>query len=301
MIAPIRTNGSSPPGNEEVARRLAEVADRLEVEQDNPFRIQAYRNAVATLRGLDRPVSEILAEEGTAGLRRLPGIGQGLARTIEQLVNSGELSLLDELRGRDSPEGLLATVPGVGQKLAERIHRELGVNSLEDLEAAAEDGRLATIPGMGPRRLRGILDALAGRFFRRRPVAGKPADKSVPVAELLEVDAIYRRRAEEGSLPRIAPKRFNPTGEAWLPVLRLKRGGRRYRALFSNTSMAHRLGRTRDWVVIYVEENGRRQQWTVLTASAGKLKGKRIVRGRETESARFYEPREKKTNRRKEG
>jgi putative hydrolase len=70
--------------------------------------------------------------------------------------------------------------------------------------------------------------------------------------------------------------------------MRLRRGGRRYRVLFSNTSQAHRLGRTCDWVVIYSSQDGKTQQWTVMTGTAGAFKGRRIVRGREKECSRFY-------------
>jgi DNA polymerase/3'-5' exonuclease PolX len=213
MIAPIQSTPPLPMSNEEIARRLSEIADRLEAEHDNPYRIQSYRSAADTLRRLDRPAGAIVSEEGPKALQRLPGIGQGLARTIDQLVRTGELALLDELRNRDSPEGLLASVPGVGPKLARRIHEQLGVRTLEDLEAAAEDGRLAAVPGLGPRRLRGVRDSLAGRFARRRPRSPRPpVGEAVPVSELLAVDETYRRRAAEGTLPRIAPRRFNPTG-----------------------------------------------------------------------------------------
>jgi len=280
------SGGKPAPANEEVARRLDEVADYLEAEHDNPFRVRAYRTAADTVRRLDRPLSTVIGEEGTDGLRRLPGIGSALARAIDQLARTGELGLLDELRGRLSPEGLLATVPGVGPGLAHRIHEQLGVRSLEELEAAAHDGRLAEVPGLGPRRLRGIREALAGRFRQRRPVS--PSDASVSVEELLRVDALYREQTAAGALPRIAPRRFNPGGEAWLPVLRLRRGGRRFRALYSNTAQAHNLGKTRDWVVIYCDSGGERRQWTVVTAASGRLQGRRVVRGREEECARYY-------------
>jgi hypothetical protein len=107
------------------------------------------------------------------------------------------------------------------------------------------------------------------------------------VEELLDVDREYREKAEAGVLPRVAPRRFNPRREAWLPILHTYRDDQHYTALYSNTPRAHRLGTTRDWVVLYGD--GQPQgQWTVITARHGPLRGRRIVRGREAECTRHY-------------
>jgi putative hydrolase len=165
---------------------------------------------------------------------------------------------------------------------AERLHQELGIDTLEQLEAAAHDGRLATIAGFGTKRLAGIKDSLAHRLGRVR--AWPSALSNGPsVAELLDVDREYREKVAAGELPLIAPRRFNPTAEAWLPVLHTRRGRRRYTALFSNTARAHRAGKTRDWVVLYSDDGSREDQYTVITAMRGPLKGHRVVAGRETE------------------
>jgi hypothetical protein len=289
MIAPYQSEPAVglPLDNRQIADRLEEVAELLDERHDNPFRARAYRSAAETIRGLSHPVSEILKTAGWEGLTELPGVGSVLARVIEQLARTGELALLDELRGESDPEELLASVPGVGPGLARRIHDRLGVRTLEDLERAAHDGRLAEVPGLGPKRIQGIRETLAGRFNRRR-LPPSPLSPTPPVEELLEVDQTYRERAAAGVLHRIAPRRFNPAGEAWLPVLRLRRGPRVYRALYSNTAQAHRLGKTRDWVVLYVEKDGRRGRWTVVTASSGPMKGRRVVRGREAECMEYY-------------
>jgi DNA polymerase (family X) len=273
-----------PLDNRRIAGRLEEVAKWLEAKHDNQFRVNAYRAAADTVRHLDRPVADILHDEGADGLEALPTIGRSLARTIETLARTGELHLLDRLRGESDPVGLLADVSGVGPELAKRIYEQLHIATLEELEIAAHDGRLATVPGVGPKRLRGIRDALAGRLSRRRRPLERPAE-GPPVAELLEVDRLYRERAEAGLLRRTAPRRFNPEGAAWLPVMRLRRNGRRYAALYSNTALAHELGKTRDWVVIYCDDGGQRSQWTVVTAATGPCRGRRVVRGRERECA----------------
>ena len=296
--------------NEEIADVLARVADLLEAQDGQHFRVRAYRSAASTLRHLERPAAEILRDEGTAGLEALPGIGRSIAALVEEYVHNLRLGLLDRLEGQTAPEDLFTTLPGVGEELAARIHRELHVETLEELEVAAHDGRLACVSGLGPRRVRGIQDSLAAiltKSTRRRARRmrwleagrGEPArgaedagaetahvgDGAPPVALLLDVDAEYRKRAEAGELRTIAPRRFNPKGERWLPVLHTERDGWSFNALYSNTARAHELGRTRDWVVIYWEQDGHEDQCTVVTEYAGALAGQRVVRGREHECA----------------
>lgn len=105
---------------------------------------------------------------------------------------------------------------------------------------------------------------------------------------LLDVDREYRRKAEAGELRRIAPRRFNPEDEQWLPVMEGERDGWEMRPLFSNTRRAHELGKTRDWVVIYYDRDGEHGQCTVVTATSGPLEGERVVRGREAECREYY-------------
>lgn len=281
---------AAPATNAEIARVLEQIAELLDAQDANEYRVRAYRMAAETVRGMARPLSEILAEEGVAGLQRLPTIGLSIARAIEQLIDTGRLNLLERLRGATDPERVLATVPGIGPKLAARIHEELGVETLADLEQVAYDGRLARVSGFGERRVRGVRESLAGRLHRRPPPVryrAEPEDAPA-VDELLDVDAEYRRRARRRDLPRIAPRRFNPTGEAWLPVLHTTRGATHYTALYSNTARAHELGMIRDWVVIYRDDQDGNGQWTVITAQYGALRGRRIVRGREDECAAYY-------------
>ncbi|GAB4332422.1 MAG: helix-hairpin-helix domain-containing protein [Dehalococcoidia bacterium] len=273
--------------NNEIARAFDEVATLLEEQGANLFRIDAYRRGAYTLRHLDRPVEDILEREGLEGLQALPGIGEALARAIREYVTTGKLGMLERLRGEVEPQSLLASVPGIGKRLAERLHEELGIETLEELEAAAHDGRLERFNGFGPKRLAGIRAALAQRLGRYRRT--RPPHVAPPVDEILDVDREYRQRARAGKLRTIAPRRFNPSGEAWLPVLHTRRGDHEYTALFSNTERAHRLGRTRDWVVIYFDGGANEGQCTVVTAQRGPLKGKRVVRGREDECLAYYQ------------
>jgi hypothetical protein len=269
-----------------IARRLNDYATYLEGEESNVYRVRAYRRAAETVQALGRPVADLVAEQGRAGLEALPGIGASLAYTIEGLVRTGAFRTLRPEGGHIDPERLLTSLPGVGPQLAHLLHERLGISTLEELEQAAHAGRLAEV-GIGPKRRRGLIDALAGRLRRTRlpePIRGEP-----PVADLLAVDADYRRGAEGNQLPTIAPRRFNPGHEPWLPLFRADRNGWRFRALFSNTALAHRLGQTRDWVVIYFDDGMVSGQRTVVTETRGELRGRRVVRGRERECRDHYQ------------
>lgn len=275
------------PINMDIAARLEEVADILASQHANPYRVQAYRSAAATVRRCDQPMDEIVQRQGLDGLRELPGIGDSLSRSIHQMVVSGRLPMLDRLRGEHDPVETLMSVPGIGRRLAERLHTELGIDTLEELEAAACDNRLADLAGFGDKRITGIRESLATRLGRiRRQV--KPTGSEPAVSEILDVDREYRAMADRDVLPRIAPRRFNPQHEAWLPVLHTTRGERHYTVLFSNTEQAHRLDKTHDWVIVYGDGGRGERQYTVITAQRGPLEGRRIVRGRETECAAFY-------------
>jgi DNA polymerase (family X) len=267
--------------NEDVAGRLDEVAQLLATQGANPFRVGAFHRAANTLRRLPRPVSEILEREGIQGLESLPTIGPSIARAIRDLLEHGRLAMLERLRGESEPTRILASVPGIGRQLAERLFHDLGIEKLEELEAAAHDGRLEQVAGFGAKRLAGIRDSLAHRLQRVKPPA--TANHTLPsVEEILDVDREYREKAAAGQLMKIAPRRFNPSRVPWLPILHATRGRRHYTALFSNTALAHRLNRTDDWVVIYWDDGRGERQCTVVTDNRG-LRPRRMVRGRESE------------------
>jgi putative hydrolase len=286
-------NPSPPARNQQVAERLRQLADLLASQRANPFRVSAYRRAADTVAGLGRDVGEIAAAGGAEGLEELPGVGPSIASTIAELVRTGRSSQLERLRGSLDPEALFQSVPGIGPALARRIHDGLHVDTLEALEVAAHDGSLEAVPGVGPRRAAMVRSALAGMLARTRPPRAASAGGEEPgVALLLDVDREYREGAQAGRLPTIAPRRFNPDGEAWLPVLHTERGAWHFSALYSNTARAHELGRTRDWVVIYFAADGAHEgQRTVVTETTGTLAGLRVVRGLEAACRDFYRSR----------
>jgi DNA polymerase (family 10) len=283
------------PSNKDIAHILDRIADLLETQNANPFRIRSYRQGAESIRNWRKPVAKIVEQGDHESLKDIPNIGDSLAGVIEEVVQRGRSSLLSRLQGEVSPVDVFTQVPGIGKELAQRIADQLGIDTLEELELAAHDGRLEQVEGFGPQRaesvrvsLAGMLSGAAQRRIRRRDQSqeeeGRPSVKT-----LLEVDAEYRKKARAGELKKIAPKRFNPDHEAWLPILHTERGDWNFTALFSNTARAHELDKTHDWVVIYYDKPGTKEdQVTVVTGSQGDLKGKRVVRGRESETRRHY-------------
>jgi hypothetical protein len=269
--------------NGRTAQILLDCGELLRQQGANPFRVNAYRRAAETLRSLPVDVRDILRDEGTEGLIKLPFIGKGLADSIVEIVNTGRLSRLDRWRGEVDPEVLFQTIPGIGPSLARAIHDELHIDSLQALELAAHDGRLQTVRGVGPRRVEAISSNLASTLGR----AVVPRDqmgRRPTVEQLLQVDREYRDKAATGKLRKIAPKRFNPEGKSWLPILHTNQSNWHFTALYSNTARSHDLGKTHDWVVLYYYDDDHQEgQATVVTETHGPLKGMRVVRGREAE------------------
>ncbi len=279
------------PDNEQVAAWLRQVAELLHAQGANPFRVGAYRKAADSVEQYPGSLRELFAAKGLPGLDELPAVGPGIAAAIAEMVETGRWVQLERLRGSLDPALLFRTVPGIGPELARRIHDALGVDTLEALEAAAHDGRLEAVPGVGARRIATIRAALADILDRSRLRRRPPAESAPepPVDVLLDVDREYLEGARAGRLPTIAPRRFNPEHEAWLPVLHTARGNWHFTALFSNTAKAHELERTHDWVVLYFYDDHRAEnQRTVVTEHHGALAGRRVVRGREAECRAHY-------------
>ena len=276
--------------NSEIAEKLLEISNLLQRQNANIFRVDAYRRAASTVENLDRPISDIVDQKGFDGLTELPGIGEGIARSIYEYAATGRMSRLESLREGHDPIALFQQIPGVGNKLAQRITKILHIDTLEALEIAAHNGRLAKVPGFGVKKVSGVKAWLAQALGRRRPMdRNNTAVTEPPVSLLLKLDRQYREKSESGEFPMIAPRRFNPRGEAWLPIMHTSRKGWHFTVLYSNTARAHQLNRTRDWVVIFFYDKEHHEgQHTVVTETRGSLIGKRIVRGREDECLHYY-------------
>ena len=147
-----------PVHNEEIALIFDELADLLEIEEANPFRVRAYRNAARVVGEQRFDLAERLAEEG--GLPKLPGIGEDLSAKIREIAASGSCVLRERLAKR-APAGIteLLHLPGLGPKRVRALNRELDVHSLAQLVRAAKDGRLRVLAGFGAKTEKRLLDA----------------------------------------------------------------------------------------------------------------------------------------------
>ena len=191
--------------NPEIARILEEVADILEIQNANPFRIRAYRNATRTVETLTVPLRRWVEENRP--LTDLPGIGKEMANHIREMVETGTLGFRDELLA-EVPRSLieLMRLPGLGPKKAKKVHDELKISSVEELEAAAREGRIANLPGFGAKSQEKILAGI--QEYRQHGSRLLLADaeryvepllaylRETPEVERLEVAGSYRRRKE---------------------------------------------------------------------------------------------------------
>lgn len=148
-----------PIQNAEVADLFNKVADLLEIEGENQFRVRAYRDAARTVGGHSRSVAEMVEKD--EDLTELPGIGRDLAGKIREIVESGKLSQAEELEKRTEP-GLreLLGLPGLGRERVRELHERLEVRSLQELEEAAHDSKIRELPGFGKKTEQNILEAI---------------------------------------------------------------------------------------------------------------------------------------------
>jgi DNA polymerase (family 10) len=193
--------------NSDVAGIFNQVADLLEIQGANEFRVRAYKNAARTIMGISRNVSDLV--KTGEDLSELRGIGRDLAGKIVEIVETGSLRQLKSLE-RQIPAGLieLMKIPGLGPKRVQRIYKDLGVSSIERLEQAVREGRIQELKGFGRKTGDQIL-----RGIQSAKKIGTGARIMVSVAELiaeslvrylsqtegarkLEVAGSYRRRKE---------------------------------------------------------------------------------------------------------
>lgn len=188
--------------NGRIAGDLDQIADLLELQDANPFRVRAYRNAAKAVRDYDRPLRELLAAGGD--VRSVKGIGKDIAVQVLARIESGTMPQLEELRSQ-LPSGLPAVtrVAGVGPKRARRLWQELGVDGLDALEAAARDGRIASLAGFGAKSQDKILTGVqSARRFRERRRRVDVARALAPLLRWLEDVPAVQRVTVAGSFRR---------------------------------------------------------------------------------------------------
>src|SRR5262245_1476897 len=186
---------------DQVAEILISIGSLLELKGENPFKTRAYQNAARALESLNEPLAKLVSENR---LSEIKGIGESIQKKIVELITTGKLPYYDELKA-SVPPGLFAVmeIPGVGPKKIKVLLEQLGVDSIEKLEAACGDGRLAALKGFGEKTAKNILEGIN----RRRSFASKHllSDALLRAEELLEglrshPDVI--RCSEAGSLRR---------------------------------------------------------------------------------------------------
>lgn len=213
-----------PIVNADVAAVFGQIADLLEVQGGNPFRVRAYRNAARTLGELGRSVKTMI--ERGEDLDALPGIGPDLAGKIAEVVATGTCAQLEELR-KELPQaitGLLA-IRGLGPKRVRALHDELGIETLEQLLGAAQEGRIRKLRGFGPETEQQILTAASERLSQDRrfklAAASQVSDallselKAVPgVQQAVVAGSLRRMRETVGDLDLLVTvKRGSPVME----------------------------------------------------------------------------------------
>ncbi|MEK9140903.1 MAG: DNA polymerase/3'-5' exonuclease PolX, partial [Nitrospirota bacterium] len=156
-----------PVHNADVAAVFEEMADLLEIEGSNPFRIRAYRNAARTLRDLPREVGAMLGEG--EDLTELPGIGEDLAGKIKEVVETGTAAMLEQHR-KKVPKTLteLLRIPGIGPKRVKALYHDLGIRTLDQLQKAAQNGLVRSLHGFGGKTERYILGQLKERAGKEK-------------------------------------------------------------------------------------------------------------------------------------
>jgi len=192
--------------NTDIATIFENIADLLELKNENKFKIRAYARAAQVIRHLPEEM-EIMVEEGK-DLKDIPGIGEAIATKSMELITTGKLRYYEELKSQ-FPEGIinLLDIPGIGPKTAYRLATELGINSVDQLEEAIKDGRVASLERMGEKTATNILHSIEA--FRRK-------DKRIPLGEALPVvenilDALRRVPGVGALSPAGSLRRFKET------------------------------------------------------------------------------------------
>jgi DNA polymerase (family 10) len=180
-----------PVHNADIAAILNKVADLLDIEGANQFRIRAYRNAARTIAGLPQRVIDLVAQE--EDLSKLPDIGQDLAKKIKEIARTGDLQMLHELEDRTSPElSDLMKIEGLGPKRIGILHRELGIRGFKDLQEAADQSKIEDLPGFGEKLRQKIVNEI-------KRLKGKERQrlKLIAAEEIVQALIDYLKKAKD--------------------------------------------------------------------------------------------------------
>ncbi|MCD5390676.1 DNA polymerase/3'-5' exonuclease PolX [candidate division NPL-UPA2 bacterium] len=188
--------------NSEIASIFSHIADILEIKGENPFRVRAYQKVVRVLESLTEEVEEIYK---AGELKNISGVGEGIAKKIEEVLTTGKLQYYEDLK-ESVPSGLveLLNISEVGPKTASLLYKELGINSVKDLEKAVKGHRIKDLPGMGEKTEENIR---RGIELLKRKKGRMLLGKAYPLARSI-IDSLKRlsevnRISPAGSLRRM--------------------------------------------------------------------------------------------------
>lgn len=191
--------------NSEIARVFQDIADLLELKGENIFKIRAYQRAVRSIEYLPVELEQLVAEDR---LREVPGVGEAISKKLTELVTTGRLDYYEKLKA-EFPEGIISLldIPGVGPRTAMLLSSELGVSSVDELEAAILGGKVARLDRMGDKTAENILHQI--QAVRRK-------DQRIPIGEALPVvneisDSLRELSPIKNLVPAGSLRRFRET------------------------------------------------------------------------------------------
>ena len=172
--------------NRAIAAMVNDIADMLEIKDDSPFRITAYRRAARALEEMGEDIAAVVTR-GPKELLKIPGIGKGTAEKIQEFLERGTCTYYEELRA-SLPPGIttLMSVPEIGPKTALLLHEKLGIGTIEQLEQAAKEGQVQKLPRMGAKTEENIIRGIA---LIRRTKERQPIGRVLPLAQEI-IDAL---------------------------------------------------------------------------------------------------------------
>lgn len=230
--------------NYAIARVFSRIADLMEITGENPFKARAYRTAAQTMQDLTESL-EVLAERGE--LQSIPGVGEAIAAKTRDIIATGTTKLYEKLK-EQAPESLaeLLSLPGFGAKKIHAVWKELGVSNLDELEAAAREGRLKGLAGFGPKTEASLVEAIVAHRRRR---ARTPIHEALPYAEglrrsLLDT-GVFERVELAGSLRRWQ----DSVGDINFVAIATDRDAG-LNALATHAEAHHEMARSETWVCV---------------------------------------------------
>ncbi len=191
--------------NAAIAQVFRDMADLLELKEDNPFKIRAYQKAARAIETLPEELEQVMKD---GRLREIPGIGEAISQKITDLLTTGKLEAYEKLRS-EFPKGIvdLMTIPGVGPKTALRLSKELGISSADELEKAIQEGRVASLYRLGDKTAENILRHIQTLRRKDRRI---PLGEALPLAEEI-IAALKKQTGVRNLTPAGSLRRFKET------------------------------------------------------------------------------------------